>query len=68
MSEGTSTIIYTLSDHQVECLRGSFHREILARPETKIVNKIGYTSDGRLIVEYIEDDVCKTTDFPKIKP
>lgn len=68
MNETTTMIVYTLSDYQVECLRGLFHREIWARPETKIVNKIGYTSDGRLIVEYVADDVCKTTAFPKIKP
>lgn len=66
MSEATSTIIYTLSDHQVECLRGLFHREIW--PRTKIVNKIGYMSDGHLIVEYVADGECKTTAFPKNKP
>lgn len=60
------TTLYTLSDHQVECLRGLFHREIWS--QTKIVNKIGYTSDGRLIVEYVADGECKTTAFPKNKP
>lgn len=66
MSETSTTIVYTLSDHQVECLRGLFHREICS--QSKIVNIIGYTSDGRLIVEYVADDVCKTTAFPKNKP
>lgn len=66
MSEAINTIIYTLSEHQVECLRGLFHRE--KWPQTKIVNKIGYTSDGRLIVEYLSEDTYKTAAFPKYKP
>lgn len=66
MSEPKPLIIHPLTEHQVESLRGLFHREIWH--QIKIVNKIGITSDGRLLVEYLDGDQYKTISIPKNKP
>lgn len=66
MSEPVTLIVSPLTEHQVESLRGLFHREVSYR--TNIVNKIGIISDGRLIVEYLDGDQYKTISIPKSKP
>jgi len=66
VSEPVTFIVHPLTDHQVESLRGLFHREICY--QTKIVNKIGTVSDGTLLVEYLDEDQYKTISIPKNKP
>jgi len=66
VSESVTLIVHPLTEHQLDSLRGLFHREIPYH--NKIVNKIGTTSDGRLIVEYLDGIQFKTISIPKNKP
>lgn len=56
--ESMTTTVWPFTEHQIEALRGLFRSE--NRYKTKIVNKVGMTSEGALIVECMAEGEFKT--------
>lgn len=63
MSENESITVWPFTEHQIEALRGLFCSE--NRYKTKIVNKVGMTSEGALIVECMTEGEFKTFSIPR---